>query len=158
MTAPLWTPSPERAAATEVARFMKLAGKRDYAELHRWSVEHSPEFWNLVWDFCEVRGQKGERTVVDAGRMPGARWFPDGRLNYAENMLRARGAGDAIVFWGEDRIRRRLNHDQLRRLVSRMAQALADAGVEKGDRVAGYLPNVPEATAALLATASLGAV
>jgi acetoacetyl-CoA synthetase len=155
---PLWTPSAERAAATGLARFMKLAGKRDYAELHRWSVEHSAEFWNLLWDFCEVRGEKGARTLVDGERMPGAKWFPDARLNYAENMLRQRGAGDAMVFWGEDRIRRRLSHDQLRRLVSRIAQALADAGVEKGDRVAGYLPNVPEATAALLATASLGAV
>jgi acetoacetyl-CoA synthetase len=155
---PLWTPSAERAAATGLARFMKRAGKRDYAELHRWSVEHGAEFWNLLWDFCEVRGEKGARTLVDGERMPGAKWFPDARLNYAENMLRQRGAGDAMVFWGEDRIRRRLSHDQLRRLVSRIAQALADAGVEKGDRVAGYLPNVPEATAALLATASLGAI
>ena len=154
---PLWTPSPERVAATELARFMKLAGKADYAALHRWSVEQSAEFWNRVWDFCEVRGEKGARTVVEAERMPGAKWFPDGRLNYAQNLLRGRD-GEAMVFWGEDRIRRRLSHEQLRRLVSRMAQALADAGVKKGDRVAGYLPNVPEATAALLATASLGAV
>jgi acetoacetyl-CoA synthetase len=154
---PLWTPSPQRVAATELARFMKLAGKADYAALHRWSVEQSAEFWNRLWDFCEVRGEKGARTVVDAERMPGARWFPDGRLNYAQNLLRSR-QGEALVFWGEDRIRRRLSHEQLRRLVSRMAQALADAGVKKGDRVAGYLPNVPEATAALLATASLGAV
>ncbi len=154
---PLWTPSAERVAATELARFMKLAGKADYAALHRWSVEQSAEFWNRVWDFCEVRGEKGARTVVDAERMPGAKWFPDGRLNYAQNLLGGRD-GEAMVFWGEDRIRRRLSHEQLRRLVSRMAQALADAGVKKGDRVAGYLPNVPEATAALLATASLGAV
>jgi acetoacetyl-CoA synthetase len=154
---PLWAPSPERVAATQLARFMKLAGKADYAELHRWSVEQSAQFWNQVWDFCGVLGEKGARTVVDAERMPGAKWFPDGRLNYAQNLLRGRH-GEAMVFWGEDRIRRRLSHEQLRRLVSRMAQALADAGVKKGDRVAGYLPNVPEATAALLATASLGAV
>ncbi|HEX7218277.1 MAG TPA: acetoacetate--CoA ligase [Burkholderiales bacterium] len=152
---PLWTPSAQRAAATELARFMKLAGKRDYAELHRWSVERSPEFWNLLWDFCEVRGEKGARTLVDGDRMPGAKWFPDARLNYAQNLLDAKGE---IVFWGEDRIKRRLSHQNLRALVSRLAQALADAGVKKGDRVAGYLPNVPEATAALLATASLGAV
>jgi acetoacetyl-CoA synthetase len=152
---PLWTPSPERAAATELARFMKLAGKRDYAELHRWSVEHSAEFWSLLWDFCEVRGEKGARTLVDGDRMPGAKWFPDARLNYAQNLLEVKSD---IVFWGEDRIRRRLSHQNLRALVSRLAQALADAGVKKGDRVAGYLPNVPEATAALLATASLGAV
>jgi acetoacetyl-CoA synthetase len=155
---PLWTPSAERAARTELARFMKLAGKSSYEELHRWSIDSSPEFWNLVWDFCEVRGERGRQTVVDATRLPGAKWFPEGRLNYAQNLLRERDRSDAIVFWGEDRIKRRLSHDNLHRLVSRMAQALADAGVRKGDRVAGYLPNVPEATAALLATASLGAV
>jgi acetoacetyl-CoA synthetase len=154
---PLWTPSPERAAATELARFMQRAGKSSYEELHRWSVESSEEFWNLVWDFCEVRGEKGARTLADGGRMPGARWFPDARLSYAQNMLREK-AGEAIVFWGEDRVKRRLSQAQLGSLVSRMAQALADVGVGKGDRVAGYLPNVPEAAAALLATASLGAV
>jgi len=155
---PLWTPSPERAAQTELARFMKLAGKSSYEELHRWSIESSPEFWNLVWDFCEVRGTKGGKTLVDPGRMPGAKWFAEGKLNYAENLLRERDATAAITFWGEDRVKRHLSRRQLYDLVSRIAQALADAGVKKGDRVAGYLPNVPEATAALLATASLGAV
>src|SRR5919108_1098282 len=155
---PLWSPSPARAAATDLARFMKLAGKGDYEELHRWSVESSAEFWNLLWQFCEVRGEKGARALLDSERMPGAQWFADARLNYAQNLLRTRSASDAIVFWGEERIKRRLSQRQLYDLVSRMAQALADAGVGKGDRVAGYLPNVPEATAALLATASLGAV
>ena len=153
---PLWTPSPERAASTELARFMKLAGKSSYEELHRWSVESRAEFWSQLWDFCGVIGEKGRDIVVDADRMPGAKWFPQARLNYAQNLLR--GKGEAMVFWGEDRIRRRITHEQLRGLVSRMQQALADAGVKKGDRVAGYLPNVPEASAALLATASLGAV
>jgi acetoacetyl-CoA synthetase len=152
---PLWTPSPARAASTELARFMKLAGKSSYEELHRWSVESSADFWQLLWKFGEVRGAPGARPVLDAARMPGAKWFPDGRLNYAQNLLR--GSGD-IVFWGEERIKRRLSHAQLQQLVSRLAQALVDAGVKKGDRVAAYLPNVPEATAALLATASLGAV
>jgi len=155
---PLWTPSPERAAASELARFMRLAGKTTYEELHRWSIESSAEFWNRVWDFCAVEGKKGSQTVVNPERMPGAKWFPEAKLNYAENLLRERDASDAIVFWGEDRIKRRINHFNLYQLVSRISQALADAGVRKGDRVAGYLPNVPEAAAALLATASLGAV
>ncbi len=154
----LWTPSPERAAKTELARFMKLAGQSSYADLHRWSIEHSADFWNAVWDFSAVRGEKGGEVVVDATRMPGAKWFPQASLNYAENVLRNRGSADAIVFWGEDRIKRRLSHKNLHALVSRIARALSDAGVQKGDRVAGYLPNIPEATAALLATASLGAV
>ena len=155
---PLWTPSPERAAKTELARFMKLAGKSSYAELHRWSIEHSDDFWELVWRFGQVRGEPGARRVMNPERMPGAKWFPEGNLNYAENALRSRDATPAIAFWGEDRVKRYLSKRQLYDLVSRIARALKDAGVEKGDRVAGYLPNVPEATAALLATASLGAV
>ena len=155
---PLWTPAPERAARTELARFMALAGKRSYAELHAWSVERSEDFWHRVWDFCEVKGEKGARTLVDGSRMPGAQWFPDGRLNFAENLLRRRDGADALVFWGEERIRRRLSFRELHDLVSRMAQALAAAGVGKGDRVAGYLPNLPEAAAAMLAAASLGAI
>jgi acetoacetyl-CoA synthetase len=155
---PLWTPSPERAAKTELARFMKLAGKSSYAELHRWSVESSADFWELVWRFGQVRGDPGGRRLINPGQMPGAKFFPEGKLNYAENLLRARDATPAIAFWGEDRIKRYLSRRQLYDLVSRMTQALADAGVKKGDRVAGYLPNVPEATAALLAAASLGAV
>jgi acetoacetyl-CoA synthetase len=137
---------------------MALARKGSYDELHAWSVAQAGDFWNLVWDFCGVRGEKGGRTLVDGERMPGARWFPDGRLNFAENLLRRRDGADAIVFWGEDRIKRRITFEQLHALVSRLAQALADAGVKKGDRVAGYLPNLPEATAAMLATASLGAI
>src|SRR5689334_18965686 len=155
---PMWTPSPERVALTTIARFMSEVGKADYAALHRWSVEQAPEFWNRVWDFCGVIGEKGGQTLVNGDQMPGARFFPQGRLNFAQNLLRRRDGAEAIVFWGEDRIKRRLTYRHLYSLVSRLQQALADAGVRKGDRVAGYLPNLPEATAAMLATASLGAV
>ena len=155
---PMWTPTPERAAQTDMARFIGLVGKKSYDELHAWSVAERGAFWSLLWEFCEVKGQKGARTLVDGDRMPGALWFPDARLNFAENLLRSRDHRDAIVFWGEDRVKRRLSHRNLYDLVSRLSQALADAGVKKGDRVAGYLPNLPEATAAMLATASLGAV
>src|SRR5688500_18860849 len=135
---PLWTPSPERAAKTGMAHFLARANKRSFAELHAWSISHSEEFWNLLWDFAQVRGNRSGPTLVHADRMPGAQWFPQARLNFAENLLRERGAEDAIVFWGEDRIRRRLDRKNLYDLVSRMAQALADLGVKKGDRVAGY--------------------
>ena len=155
---PLWTPSPERAAGTEMARFMKQAGRSSYAELHRWSVEEAPAFWAQLWDFCGVRGSMGERRLVDGDRMPGAQWFPDARLNFAQNLLRDPDDRDAIVFWGEDRVRRRYSRRQLHELVSRLAQALAAAGVRKGDRVAGYLPNMPESVAAMLAATSLGAI
>ncbi len=156
---PLWSPSPERAAATNLARFKARAGQEgSYEDLHRWSVENPEAFWGLVWDFCGVCGDKGARALVDGERMPGAKFFPDGRLNFAENLLGKRSDADAIVFWGEDKQRRRLSRAELHDLVSRLQQALAAAGVRKGDRVAGYLPNLPEGVAAMLATASLGAV
>ena len=155
---PLWQPSPERAARTDMARFMSRAGCTSYDELHRWSVENSAQFWALVWEFCEVRGVRGGEVLVGGDRMPGAQWFPGARLNFAENLLRARDEGDAIVFWGEDRVKRRVSRRELYDLVSRLAQALRAAGVSRGDRVGGYLPNLPEAIAAMLATASLGAI
>ncbi|MGE5823265.1 MAG: acetoacetate--CoA ligase [Bacteroidota bacterium] len=136
----------------------RAGGFADYAALHRWSVEKSEDFWSLVWDFCGVQGAKGARRLVDGDRMPGAQWFPDARLNFAQNLLRAPDDSDAIVFWGEDKVKRRLSRRELHALVSRLQQALAAAGVRKGDRVAGYLPNLPESVAAMLATASLGAV
>jgi acetoacetyl-CoA synthetase len=156
---PLWSPSPGRAAGSNLAAFMARAGRTgEYEALHRWSIDDREAFWNGVWDFCGVQGTKGARTLVDGERMPGARFFPDGRLNFAQNLLRARGDEDAIVFWGEDKLRRRLSRSDLHDLVSRLQQALAAAGVKKGDRVAGYLPNLPESVAAMLATASLGAI
>ena len=155
---PLWTPSPQRAADTLLAKFMQRAGKRSFAELHAWSLAEKEAFWKLVWDFCEVRGTRKGPDLVDGTKMPGARFFPEATLNFAENLLRRRDDADAIVFWGEDRIRKRLSHRALYDLVARLARALAAAGVGKGDRVAGYLPNLPEATAAMLATTSLGAV
>ncbi len=157
--APLWTPSPGRVAQTHLARFMARAGGfRDFDSLHRWSVEQSDRFWDLLWDYAGVKGEKRGPVLVDGDRMPGARWFPEARLNFADNLLRARDEREAIVFRGEDRIERRWTRRELYDTVSRLAQALAEAGVKKGDRVAGYLPNLPEAIAATLATASLGAV
>ena len=155
---PLWAPDPARVAQTLAARFLERAGKRDWPELYRWSIEAAPDFWNLLWDFCEVRGTKGARTLIEADRMPGARWFPDARLNFTENLLGSRDETDAIVFWGESRVKRRMSRHGLHDLVSRLAQALRAAGVRKGDRVAAYLPNLPEAVAATLATASIGAI
>ena len=157
---PLWRPAPERAAQTLLARFMQRAGRADWESLHRWSVERSAEFWDRVWDFCGVTGAKGAQALAHGERMPGARWFPHARLNFAENLLRGRAGddADAIVFWGEDRIQRRMTGDGLHALVSRLAQALRAAGIGPGDRVAGYLPNLPESVAAMLAATSLGAI
>jgi acetoacetyl-CoA synthetase len=155
---PLWTPSPERVRSTLLWKFMQEAGKGSFAELHAWSIAEKEAFWKRVWDFAGVRGARQGPDIVHAGEMPGARFFPEARLNFAENLLRRRDGADAIVFWGEDKIRKRFTARELHDLVSRLSQALAAAGVGKGDRVAGYLPNLPESVAAMLATASLGAV
>jgi acetoacetyl-CoA synthetase len=131
---------------------------RTYRELHAWSVAHLPEFWDLVWDFTQVVGEKGARLLIDGDRMPGARFFPDGRLNFAENLLRRHDEQTAIVFRGEDKVSRRMTWGELAALVSRMQQALVASGVKKGDRVAVMLPNLPEAVALMLATTALGAI
>ena len=161
---PLWSPSPERVANANITAFMKLVNERhglalaDYHGLHRWSVDESEAFWTAMWDFGGVIAQsRGERVIADRGKMPGARFFPDAKLNFAENLLRERDDTDAIVFWGEDKVRRHLTRAELHDLVSRTQQALAAAGVGEGDRVAGFMPNMPEAIVAMLATASLGA-
>jgi len=156
---PVWAPSPERIARSHVTDFMaKAGGVRSFDELHRWSIDHREDFWSLLWDFAGIRGTRSGPVLLDGDRMPGAKWFPEARLNFADNLLREPDDTEAIVFWGEDRVKRRLTRRELHALVSRIAQALRAKGVGKGDRVAGYLPNMPEAVAAMLATASLGAI
>ncbi len=163
-SAPLWRPDPARVAALPLTAFSAEAARRaarpfaDYRALHAWSIADRAAFWDLVWDFGAVIGDKGARKLVDGDKMPGAAFFPDAQLNFAENLLRRSDDGEAIVFRGEDGVTRRLSWRELNDLVSRLQQALAAAGVVAGDRVAGLLPNIPEAVAAMLATASLGAV
>lgn len=161
---PLWTPAPEAVRNSEVVRFMAEANRRfglalkDYRQLHAWSVENRPAFWELVWDFCGVIGEKGSPVLADAGRMPGAKFFPGAKLSFAENLMRRTGAEPAMIFRGEDKKSYRLSFDELHALVSRLQQAMKAAGVEKGDRVAAMLPNLPESIAVMLATSSLGAI
>jgi len=131
----------------------------DYPALHRWSIEFPENFWSALWDFCEIRAQTRATQILEEGnRMPGARWFIDARFNYAENLLRRDGDTAAIIFLNERGQRRELTWAQLRRETARIADGLRAAGVQPGDRVAGYLPNIPETVIAMLAATSLGAV
>ncbi len=162
--APLWTPSPERVVATQLHKFQKQIEEQtgevfsDYQALWRWSVEQPEIFWSAVWDFCGVIGEKGKAVLKDGGRMPGAQFFPEARLNYAENLLRRRDEGGAVIFRAETGAERTYSYGALYDEVSRWRQALEAAGLSAGDRIALYLPNIPEALIAMLAAASMGTI
>ncbi|HET7201881.1 MAG TPA: acetoacetate--CoA ligase [Steroidobacteraceae bacterium] len=162
-TIPIWQPSPEGIAQANLTRFHAFATERgappgDYAALWQWSVDEPAAFWDAVLDYTGVIAERGTAPIlVDGDRMPGARWFPDTRLNFAENLLRASGPAPAIVAWDERGPRGAISWDDLRREVARVADGLRASGVVAGDRVAGFLPNLPAAVVAMLATASLGA-
>jgi acetoacetyl-CoA synthetase len=160
----LWKPDRARAEAAAVTRFRREIEQRhgvrlaDYAALHRWSVENPERFWEAVWDFCGVIGERAGPTLVDRERMPGARFFPDARLNFAENLLRRGGDEPGLIFAGENGARRELGFAELRAQVAAFARSLRELGIAPGERVAAYLPNAPETAIAMLAAASIGAV
>ena len=163
----LWEPSPQRIAQAHLTAFAAaIAAKHDvdvgtYKKLWQWSIDHKWDFWREMWTYGGVLGEPGNRVLLDADRMPGAHWFPDARLNFAQNLLERRRAdddGDALVFWGEDKVRRAVSHAELHALASRVASALATHGIVAGDRVVAYMPNMPEAIIAMLGASSLGAI
>ncbi|MDT8439848.1 MAG: AMP-binding protein, partial [Wenzhouxiangellaceae bacterium] len=165
MTEPLWRPDPNAVSRTHLARFIDFVGREidpavtGYEALYRFSIDQSEAFWSALWDFAEVRGERGGARVTEGWpAMPGTRWFPDARLNFAENLLRRDDDGPAILFAGEGGLRRSLSWRELNDQVARTADALRALGIQPGDRVAGYLPNMPETIIAMLAAASLGAI
>ncbi len=165
MTQPLWTPSEEAIHQSPMWAFMQRVNRNhslalnNYQSLHDWSLRHSPEFWSEVWDFCEVRAShKGDSQLINPERMPGAQWFPEARLNFAENLLRYRDERPAVISTREDGQRIALSHAELYDQVAQVAAALKQLGVQPGDRVGGFVPNGHHALIAMLATASLGGI
>jgi len=165
MTDPLWQPTPERAAATHMAHFIQIVGQqldpgvRDWDSLYRFSIDQPEAFWKAIWEFGSVTAEtRGERFVENWPAMPGTRFFPDARLNFAENLLRHRDDRTAIIHAGEDGVHGEISYSELYRRVAGLASALRAMGVAEGDRVAGYLPNIPETVIAMLAANSIGAV
>ena len=160
----LWAPSQAAIESAQVTQFARWCvhryglGFNTYPGFHRWSCDDNDQFWSGLWDWAGVRGRKGDRILVDGHRMPGAKWFPEARLNFAENMLRRRDATDALVFWDETGFRRRMSYAELHAQVSRAAQAMRAAGLKPGDRVAAFIPNMPETCVLALAAISVGAV
>ncbi len=160
----LWTPSEEKVRATNMYKFMNLVNHRynqsfsQYPELYQWSIENIPDFWATWWDEAGIIYSTGyEQVIDDINKMPGAKWFAGSRLNFAQNLLRYRDNQTALIFRGEDKIRRSLTYAQLYHQVARLAKALRQAGVKPGDRVAGFMPNMPETVIAMLAAVSCGA-
>ena len=165
MPEPLWKPTPERIARAGITAFALEAESRtgrkfsDYQSLHAWSVAESEAFWSILWDFCELPERiAGKQVVQNRGKMPGARWFPQARINFARQLLRRRDDSPAMVFRAEDKARRIVSYAEMYQEVASLAAALRDAGVGPGDRVAAFMPNMPETVIAMLATASIGAI
>ncbi len=165
MSDPLWQPSPLHIADSNLIEFMRRIDAEhatsivDYAGLHAFSIAEMAKFWSALWDYAGVIGDRGsDRVITDAPTIRDVKFFPDATLNFAENLLRRRDDADAIVFRGEDRVRRTLSHAELYVQVAKASAALADLGVGPGDRVAAWLPNMPETYVLMLAAASIGAV
>ena len=165
MSKVMWQPSTERAEASQMNQFRLFANKKygmeldNYRDLYNWSVNEITHFWEAVWSFGKPVVSKDYHQVVDDdSKMPGAKWFSGARLNFAENLLRRRDNHTAILSRGEGKDDRKISYNELYSEVEKMAAALREAGVEQNDRVAGFLPNIPEAVVAMLGAASLGAV
>jgi acetoacetyl-CoA synthetase len=160
----LWEPSAEAVSRTALARYLEWLRAamgltfHSYADLWQWSVTDLEAFWGTIWEFCGVTAHRPYTRILPERRVSGARWCPGAELNYAEHVLRRQDDHPAVLFRAEDRPLVELTYAQLVRQVGAVARALKRIGVGRGDRVAAYLPNIPEAVVAFLASASLGAI
>lgn len=161
---PLWSPSDVSVATSPMTRFREWCSTRfgvaldDHDAFHQWSIDQRGSFWSAVWDYCGIKGEKGETTLIHGDSMLDARFFPDAALNFAENLLSRSGPEAALVFRGEDKCSSSWSWDELSELVSRLQQAYRAMGIGKGDRIAAMMPNMPETVALMLAAASIGAI
>jgi acetoacetyl-CoA synthetase len=160
----LWQPSEQRIKASNIYRFMNLINEKydqslaDYADLWEWSTENIPDFWASMWDLAGIKASQTYTEVVDdLTKMPGAKWFSGAKLNFAENLLRYRDDRVALIFKGEAQDSTKMTYAELYDEVARVARSLKEAGVQSGDRVAGFMPNMPQTIIAMLAATSLGA-
>lgn len=161
----LWTPSQERINNSNAMKFIRQVRKNNnfsgstFYELYQWSVANPEDFWDAIWDFGNIIGDKGsERRSNGKKKFWEHRYFPDAELNFAENLLKRKDTAPALIFWGEEKVRKIMSWKELYESVAKTARALKDAGVEEGDIVSGYVANMPETTIAALATISIGAI
>ena len=165
MNNPVWTPSQKQIDRSQMTKFIKYVNLshhlslKNYDDLYSWSIQDIPSFWETVWKFCDVKYSTPYSEIVDdTSKMPGAKWFTGSQLNYAENLLRFKDSKPAIIFKGENQNPSILTYHDLNEEVKKVAYALRNMGIVKGDRVAGFIPNMPEAVIAMLASASIGAI
>ena len=165
MAGPLWQPDDTSIADANLSRFMTDLSQRsdqpiaDPDTLHAFSVANPARFWSELWDFARVIGDRGpEPYLVDGEKMPGAQFFPHARMNFAENLLRGSGRGDALVFWGENKVKRRMSWDEITVAAAQFQGLLHEQGVETGARVAAMIPNMPEAVIAMLGASANGCI
>ena len=163
--APLWRPSASRIANSQISEFTKELSKKfgldlkSYSDLHRWSISNPAQFWRAIWKFCNVRGTIGSKPVLTNGdKFAEAKWFSDSKLNFAENLLSINQDRVALIGLLENGDRRVLTFNELFDEVEKLAFALQQQGIVKGDRVVGLMPNIIETVVAMLATASIGAI
>lgn len=161
----LWQPNKKKASESQMQQFLNFIHKKyeltedNYQALHQWSVENPDKFWSEFWKYSNIlHSEKYSSVVDDFKKMPGAKWFEGARLNYAENLLQRRDDQAAIIFWGESKVKREISFRQLYKEVEKTAAGLRKLGLSKGDRVAGFMPNMPEAIIGMLATSSIGAI
>ncbi len=161
----LWSPSDERVESSQMYKFIQVINEnndiniKNFSDLHAWSIDNKANFWSSIWDFFDIIGYKGIEPYIDPiNQMPGSKFFPNGKVNYAENMLSGDVSGPAIVFISEDKIRKEVSWKELKNQVAALANFLKIHGVTKGDRVAAYMPNMAETVIMMLATSSIGAI
>jgi len=161
----LWTPTAERFESSRMKDFLDHVNRKfnkefsTYDELFQWSVDNPADFWGSFWRYSGIKHSTDfNRVVDDPKKMPGAKWFEGAKMNFAENLLSRRDEKTAIIFRGEAELERRISYAELYEQVHRVAEGLKRMGIKKGDRVAGFIPNMPEAIIAMLAAASIGAI
>ena len=161
----LWNPNPNKLRKTSLYKFKKeICAKynlnlRNFMDLHEWSIQNREDFWEEIWDFFEVVGSKGDKPYLyPENDLPGTKFFPKGKLNYAENMLQKKGKDTAIIFQSEEVIHKQISWSELRNQVASVVNFFIKNGVKKGDRIAAYLPNIPETIVIMLASSAIGAI
>lgn len=162
---PLWQPTEAFMKGSKMHEFLSLIAKKynlednEYATIHKWSVENIAAFWTEIWVYCGIKSSKKSTQVIDdKTKMPGAKWFEGARLNFAENLLSRKDDHKALIFWGETSVRRELTYAELYEQVRRVTAAMKKLGVVKGDRIAAFMPNMPETIIGMLAASSIGAI